>query len=263
MSRLPICAAMILTLLGPASTAPAQSPHIVNVACCAFQDPANGNSNQTIIPVGTSVKWMRTDALPHTATSGSGPTDPNAGAVFNGSLAGATTNFTFAFNSLGTFPYFCSFHAAFGMTGTVFVLPVAAATSVGTGCSSSVGVASLVTNGLPKVGNATFGFTLSGGPAGAPGYLFLAGGIAPSPLLVTPTCLAYLDLVSLVAFIQAGLTPTGPQALSAGGTTVFPIPIPNNPAFGGITAAGQGLIIDGAAPGGIALSNAITLVVGA
>ena len=149
------------------------------------------------------------------------------------------------------------------MVGTVYVLPAATSTSVGTGCNSSAGTLALATNSLPKVGNATFGFVLSGGPSGAQGFLFLSGGIAATPLAVTPTCLAYLDIASLQAFIAAGLTPTGPQLLSAGGSTTFTFNIPLLPSLGGLTVSGQGLVFDGLVPGGLALSNAVTIVVGA
>jgi hypothetical protein len=148
------------------------------------------------------------------------------------------------------------------MTGTVYVLPAASVTTVGTGCATSVGVPVLGTSALPKVGTPTFAFTLSGGPAGAPAYLFLAASAGP-PVAVSPFCNALLDLVSLNAFIQAGITPTPPQALGPGGTTSFNFPIPNDPLLGGITGAAQALILDGGAPGGFALSNAVTVVVGA
>jgi plastocyanin len=238
--------------------------HNVAAPCCAFQDPLNGNSNVSIVPVGTTVQWTRVGITPHTVTSGTGPADPTSGSLFNGSLAGATTTFTHAFPSLGTFAYYCTFHTtAFqSMTGTVHVLPPATATAVGTGCPSSAGVPVLGTNSLPKVGNATFAFTLSGGPAGAPAYLFLAASTGP-PVAVSPFCNALLDLVSLNAFIQAGVTPTPPQALGPGGTTAFTFFIPNSPGLGGLTGAAQALILDGGAPGGFALSNAVSVVVGA
>lgn len=238
--------------------------HNVNAPCCAFQDPANGNTNVSIVPVGTTVQWTRIGITPHTVTSGTGPADPTSGSLFNGQLGGATTTFTHAFPVLGTFPYYCTFHTtAFStMLGTVHVLPAATATAVGTGCPTSVGVPVLGTNVLPKVGTANFAFTLSGGPAGAPAYLFLAGSTGP-PVAVSPFCNALLDLVSLSAFIQAGITPTPPQALSPAGTTSFTFVIPNDPGLGGLSGAAQALILDGGAPGGFALSNAVAVVVGA
>jgi len=262
MSSLTRALALCFLLVACAVPSFAQA-HTVNVFCCAFQDPANGGSNQTIIPVGTTVQWVRTDFFPHTVTNGTGPTDPIAGTIFNGNLAGAATMFSFTFNTVGTFPYFCTFHSVQNMVGTVFVLPAATSTSVGTGCNSSAGTLVLGTNSLPKVGNATFGFVLSGGPSGAQGFLFLSGAIAATPLAVTPTCLAYLDLVSLQAFMAAGLTPTGPQLLSGAGSTTFTFNIPLIPSLGGATVSGQGLVFDGLAPGGLALSNAVTIVVGA
>jgi plastocyanin len=262
MSSLTRALAACFILVGCAMPSFSQA-HIVNVFCCAYQDPANGGSNVTIIPVGTTVQWVRTDFFPHTVTNGTGPSDPIAGTIFNGNLAGAATTFTFTFNTIGTFPYFCTFHAVQNMVGTVHVLPAATATPAGTGCNSSAGMLVLGTNSLPKVGNATFGFVLSGGPSGAQGFLFLSPGNAAAPLPVTPTCFAYLDLVGLQGFIAAGLTPTGPQLLTNAGSTTFTFSIPLIPTLGGATVSGQGLVFDGLAPGGLALSNAVTIVVGA
>jgi plastocyanin len=253
-----------LSLVLVACACPALSQqHIVNAFCCAFQDPANGNSNVSIVPVGTTVKWVRTDFFPHTVTNGTGGGDPNAGLIFNGNLAGAATMFTFTFNTIGTYPYYCVFHEFMNMNGTVHVLPAASSTTVGTGCASSTGVLSLATTALPKINTPTFGFTLSGGPSGAQGFLFISTGIAPAPLDVGNGCLAYLELTSLLALMSQGVTPTGPQLLSAGGTTTFTFPIPNNPGFGGIAASAQGLVFDATVPGGFALSNAVSIVVGA
>jgi hypothetical protein len=260
MSRVLIPAAITLAILS--STAPlAAQAHIVNVPCCGFSDSTT-LTNVTIVPVNATVQWNRIGITPHTVTSGTGPSDPNAGVLFNGSLSGPTT-FSRQFTALGTFAYFCSFHFIMNMIGTVYVLPAASATVVGTGCASSVGTLALGTTGLPKVGNSTFGFTVSGGPAGAPAYLYLSLGIAPTPLQVSATCFAYLDLVSTNQFIAAGVTPSGPNSLSAGGTTTFTFPLALDPALGGISGAAQALIFDGAAPGGFALSNAVAVVVGA
>jgi plastocyanin len=240
-----------------------QNPHVVNVVCCGFQDPANGNSNQTIIAQGITVQWVRIDAQNHTVTSGTMP-GPGSGTLFNGNLSvGFPTTFSHTFNTLGSFPYFCSPHFGFGMTGTVHVLPPASATVVGTGCQGSSGQPlALATNGLPTVGNQTFGLAVSGGPAGAQAFIFLAAGTGPA-VPVSPSCFAYLDLVSLSAFINAGLTPTGPQILSATGATTFTFPLPNLPQLGGLSGAAQAFVFDAGAPSGFVVSNAVALVLGA
>jgi plastocyanin len=263
MSRVSLAAAFLLVVVATDARLVAQN-HMVSSPCCGFTDSVTG-TNVTIVPVNTTVQWNKVGATPHTVTNGVNPSDPQAGLLFNGNLAGAVMSFTHLFNQLGTFPYHCSFHFTppFSMVGTVHVLPPATASSVGTGCASSAGTLTLGVTSLPKVGNAGFGFTVSGGAAGTPAYLYISLGIAASPLQVSGNCFAYLDLVSTQAFITAGITPTGPNTLGAGGTTTFPFPLPLQPGLGGASGAAQVLVFDGAAPGGFALSNAIAVTIGA
>jgi len=251
---------VVFVVAGVAAPASSQV-HQVNAACCGFQDPANGNSNQSFVTPGTTVQWTRIDAINHTVTDGTVP-GAGSGLIFNGSLSAATPSFQFTFNTLGTFPYFCSPHFGFGMVGTVFVVPPASVTSTGSGCNTSAGQATLGTTGLPTLGNANFGFTIGGGPVGAQTYLFLATSVGPA-LPVSPGCNVYLDFPSLNAFMMAGITPNGPVQVGPGGTALFSFPVPAVGALGGITAALQALVLDPLAPGGLAISNAVTIVVGA
>jgi plastocyanin len=63
------------------------------------------------VAVGTTVTWMNTDSLAHTSTSD--VPGWNSGTVAPGG------QFSFAFQSAGTFPYHCMIHP--GMVGTVVV----------------------------------------------------------------------------------------------------------------------------------------------
>jgi len=63
------------------------------------------------ITVGTTVTWMNTDSTSHTSTS-DGP-GWNSGTIAPG------RQFSFAFQTAGTFPYHCTIHP--GMVGTVVV----------------------------------------------------------------------------------------------------------------------------------------------
>jgi plastocyanin len=63
------------------------------------------------IPVGTTVTWTNTDTASHTSTS-------NAAGWNSGTLAPGR-QFSFAFQTAGTFPYHCAIHP--GMVGTVVV----------------------------------------------------------------------------------------------------------------------------------------------
>jgi plastocyanin len=234
--------------------------HVINVMCCGFQDPANGNSNVSIVAVGTTVQWVRTDFILHTVTSGTGALDPQAGSVFHSVLNASTPTFTHTFNTLGKFPYFCQPHEPFGMTGVVHVVPVASSTPSGAGCNSSAGQIVLSTPTLPQIGNAAFGFDVAGGPPGAQAFVYI--GLLGAPLPVSATCFVYLDLQSVTTFVQAGIGPLGPAALGPGGSAFLPLPLPNLPEFGGLGASMQAVVFDPAVPLGLAVSNAVTILIG-
>ena len=96
------------------------------VACPSASQAANKNvgvSNASnalaffpsavTINVGDQVTWVWAGSIPHSST--------DTGVWDSGLLTGASHTFSFTFNTAGTFPYFCSLHAAFGMTGSVTV----------------------------------------------------------------------------------------------------------------------------------------------
>jgi len=61
------------------------------------------------IGVGTTVLWKNVDKYSHTVTSGS-PFDNHAGKVFDSGLILPGKEFEYAFNSAGTYHYFCEIH---------------------------------------------------------------------------------------------------------------------------------------------------------
>ena len=67
--------------------------------------------NPITVPVGTTVTWMNNDTIAHDVASDS--------AVWNSNSMAAGTQFSFAFQTKGTFPYHCTVHP--GMIGTVNV----------------------------------------------------------------------------------------------------------------------------------------------
>ncbi len=69
------------------------------------------------IPVGTTVTWVNNDSAPHTVTANEGQ--------FDSKLLDQGQSFSYTFDQVGTFPYYCVFHGSpgVGMTGTVTVLP--------------------------------------------------------------------------------------------------------------------------------------------
>jgi plastocyanin len=63
------------------------------------------------IPVGATVTWTNRDDIPHTVVSNDG--------VFKSKVLDTDEKFSYTFNKVGTFPYFCSIHPK--MTGKVVV----------------------------------------------------------------------------------------------------------------------------------------------
>ena len=118
------------------------------------------------ILVGQSVQWQWVNGI-HTITNGTGSGDPNEGLIFDQPSESSSPQFTFTFNSAGTFPFFCRFHEIDGMFGTVVVKSAA---GVEPGPGPSLGFTSGPTPN-PSAAGARFGFALSQpGPALAEVY---------------------------------------------------------------------------------------------
>lgn len=75
------------------------------------------NPDEIIIPVGTTVVWTHQASLPHTVTSDDG--------LFGSGTLGNGETFEYTFDTVGSFPYHCTFHGAaggLGMSGVVNVV---------------------------------------------------------------------------------------------------------------------------------------------
>lgn len=76
------------------------------------------------IQFGQAITWSWVIGT-HTITSGTGSTDPNVGKLFDVASNSTSTRFTFTFDTLGTFPFFCRIHELSNMRGVVVVSAVA------------------------------------------------------------------------------------------------------------------------------------------
>jgi plastocyanin len=97
---------LMLAVLVFAGTSDAQAQTVdVDIVSFTFSpDPIN-------ITTGTTVRWTNQDGVPHTSTSDGAGWD--SGSLSNGQ------QFSFTFNTPGSFPYHCTFHPS--MLGTVNV----------------------------------------------------------------------------------------------------------------------------------------------
>jgi nitrite reductase (NO-forming) len=98
------------------------SVSIVNGASSKTTDAFS--PNPVSAKVGDTVTWTNNDIQPHTVTSGTSPSDPDKGKVFDSSpnlnpLLNAKATFSHQFTQAGTFQYFCQIHPT--MVGTVNV----------------------------------------------------------------------------------------------------------------------------------------------
>ncbi len=71
---------------------------------------------------GQTVLWKWVIGL-HTVTSGTGASDPQAGVLFDQPSNTSNRSFSFTFNNVGTFPFFCRNHELLNMRGVVVVGP--------------------------------------------------------------------------------------------------------------------------------------------
>lgn len=105
---------LVAMLLGPTAGAflaygalAAQEPNEVVIDNFTF-----GPKDLTI-PVGTTVKWVNHDDIPHTVV------ETSTSRAFRSKALDTDDSYSFTFASAGTFSYFCSLHPQ--MTGKIVV----------------------------------------------------------------------------------------------------------------------------------------------
>jgi plastocyanin len=134
--RLMYCAPLLFVLAGACSSEslPAtvtDGGAVVDTGTATPSDAAAGTVMITIVPgaaglgpnayspdpavvaVGSTVMWMNTDSIAHTATSSTG--------IWDSGVIAPGGSFSRVFSTTGTFPYYCTIHGAAAMSGTVVV----------------------------------------------------------------------------------------------------------------------------------------------
>jgi hypothetical protein len=131
---------------------------------------------------------------------------------------------------------------------------------IGSGCTGSNGVTTLLSTQLPFLGNTAFSLDVSQAALNSQAYLFVATALAPAPIAAGGGCFIYLDAQSLLALVNAGLSPLGPEPTGPAGVASFLLPVPASPALAGLSIAFQAAVLDATAPLALTLSNAVQCV---
>ena len=133
----------------------------------------------------------------------------------------------------------------------VTILPIASGSSVGAGCGSGTTIPILATT-TPVLGLTT-SITVTNAKPNHSGSLVASYGVAsPSPL--GSGCTAWVDLASF--FVVAAF------ATSGSGSWTLNMPLPLNPALGGIDVALQAVVFSPASALGIDVSNGLSCQIG-
>lgn len=125
--RLPFAVVLSMGALGcgsdyasPSTPSPTPAPaSVANGSASAIAIPIRAEvlGDRAFVPdaleirVGTTVTWTNTDSVSHTSTSNGGGWDSG--------LIGPGREFSFIYQTAGTFPYHCAIHP--GMVGVVVV----------------------------------------------------------------------------------------------------------------------------------------------
>jgi plastocyanin len=96
-----------LALAGPSGALAVNNDPVVVIENFTFDPP------KLSIRAGTAVTWVNRDDIPHTATS--------AAKVFGSPVLDTDDRFTFRFDQVGAYAYFCKLHPH--MNGTIEVTP--------------------------------------------------------------------------------------------------------------------------------------------
>jgi plastocyanin len=119
MTQRPLSAALLLAVLSACGGSTGSSSTTVPASGATVISWYVGAANvQTTVKAGTTVQWQSTDAMAHTVTSSA---TPPAFAELQVPANGLSP--PMAFNTPGTFPFFCSIHGARVQNGTLTVTP--------------------------------------------------------------------------------------------------------------------------------------------
>src|SRR6266849_1919683 len=117
----PVGILLLVFLLAATMQSSAQA-RVVNISNFAFADSVS-NTSTTVIRKGETVQWTWMSGS-HSSTSGSCSGACTANGVGDSGIHSGVFNFSYTFNQVGNFSYYCRQHGA-SMTGVVIVRPPA------------------------------------------------------------------------------------------------------------------------------------------
>ena len=99
----------------------ANKVHIDILKGASTQGNPNFEPDVTKVSTNTLVTWTNDDIVPHTATSGTGPQDPDTGKLFDSDMLNSNQKYSIPASKIGTgeHPYYCKIHPY--MTGKITV----------------------------------------------------------------------------------------------------------------------------------------------
>jgi hypothetical protein len=118
MTQRPLRAALLLAVLSACGGSTGSSSTTASPGATVIPWYVGATNVQTTVKAGTTVQWQSTDAMAHTVTS---TATPSAFQELQVPASGFSQ--PMAFNTPGTFPFFCSIHGARVQNGTLAVTP--------------------------------------------------------------------------------------------------------------------------------------------
>jgi plastocyanin len=107
-------------IISGTSSVEAQETEGVNVSIvkdAALKGDKAYQPNPVNATMGQEVIWTNDDSQIHTVTSGTGPSDPELGVLFDSGILSPGDTFRHVFSQIGKFPYYCTLHPQ--MVGSV------------------------------------------------------------------------------------------------------------------------------------------------
>jgi plastocyanin len=147
---------------GAAQTGAAGGPTINILQGASIQGSPDYDPDKAQVPLGNKIVWDNQDTVPHTATSGTGPSDPNSAQLFDTSIinAGEKSNPVEVKGAKqgDTITYHCTIHPY--MTGELTIAAAGGQGGAQTGGNATGGNAT----GATQTGAAGAGSAGGGGP---------------------------------------------------------------------------------------------------